>query len=302
MPHPTPHSESTANRSHDTAARSAPTDAMERDQHHELLHSERAPAIKHYCGSRCMSRFLIVCALLVIIPVSLALLPIWLPILLIVICCLGGKQALPPWASSLEDHAAKWDDSLEHTFTSQFITMRDGTKIAIDLYRLSDKKAPVLLHQTRYHRSILLAWPLSCIGPLGMMTPMWKEAAKAGFHCVSVDVRGTGASFGQHAHALSDAERRDAWEVCDWIVAQPWCNGSIATVGISYDGCVSSLMCVRCVTLKMCVRMCAARAASHPAVKAVAPMYTFYDLYNSIVTTNGAANWWCVEGRVCSGI
>ncbi len=57
----------------------------------------------------------------------------------------------------------------------------------------------------------------------------------AGYAIISIDVRGTGASFGQWRHPWHFEERLDALEVVDWIINQPWCNGNVCMYGISYD-------------------------------------------------------------------
>jgi len=51
------------------------------------------------------------------------------------------------------------------TRTSQYVAMKDGTKIAVDVYLPSTwkpgQRLPTILHQTRYWRAISYRWPLS---------------------------------------------------------------------------------------------------------------------------------------------
>lgn len=47
----------------------------------------------------------------------------------------------------------------------------------------------------------------------------------AGYAVVSIDVRGTGASFGRWRAPWTPEERADSREVVDWISHQPWSNG-----------------------------------------------------------------------------
>ena len=53
---------------------------------------------------------------------------------------------------------------------------------------------------------------------------------------VTVDVRGGGASFGVNKGQYSAEETRDAYDVTEWIAAQPWCDGNVGMYGRSYLG------------------------------------------------------------------
>ncbi|MCA9453626.1 MAG: hypothetical protein KC584_13510, partial [Nitrospira sp.] len=60
--------------------------------------------------------------------------------------------------------------------TSQYLTMRDGVKIAVDVYLPAGLKPghtiPTLLHQTRYWRAIDYRWLVSAFkddGPRGLI-------------------------------------------------------------------------------------------------------------------------------------
>jgi uncharacterized protein len=60
--------------------------------------------------------------------------------------------------------------------------------------------------------------------------------ARAGFAGVRVDMRGTGDSDGLHDDEYSETEMGDAESVIAWIAEQPWCNGSVGMMGISWGG------------------------------------------------------------------
>jgi pimeloyl-ACP methyl ester carboxylesterase len=66
-----------------------------------------------------------------------------------------------------------------------------------------------------------------------MRSCTWQDARSwflaAGYAVVVVDVRGTGASFGQWRSPWQPEERADSREVIDWIVSQPWSNQQVAT-------------------------------------------------------------------------
>lgn len=54
-----------------------------------------------------------------------------------------------------------------------------------------------------------------------------------GYAVVRVDTRGTGKSPGR-VRRLSDDEARDFHDCIEWAAAQPWSNGRVAVMGISY--------------------------------------------------------------------
>ena len=101
--------------------------------------------------------------------------------------------------------------------------------------------------------------------------PMWAEA---GYALVLVDVRGSGASYGQWEVIWSEREIADLGEIMDWIIAQPWSNGKVGAYGVSYDGNTAELM----------------ASLQHPALKAVAPQYSDFDVYNGLVRPGGVFN------------
>jgi putative CocE/NonD family hydrolase len=57
-----------------------------------------------------------------------------------------------------------------------------------------------------------------------------------GFASVRVDIRGSGDSDGVLADEYSAAELADACEVIAWLAVQPWCNGRVGMLGISWGG------------------------------------------------------------------
>jgi putative CocE/NonD family hydrolase len=60
--------------------------------------------------------------------------------------------------------------------------------------------------------------------------------AKHGYACVRVDMRGSGSSDGVLYDEYSDQEVDDGVAVIEWIAEQPWCNGKVGTMGISWGG------------------------------------------------------------------
>eukprot|EP00898_Chlorokybus_atmophyticus_P004096 jgi/Chlat1/4688/Chrsp3S05648 len=181
------------------------------------------------------------------------------------------KQALP--ATSIVEHRFK-----KCSYDSYYLRMRDGVHLAIDVYLPGDEQhpgsvlqpVPCILQQTRYMRAMRLRWPLSkrySGRPVDVINMVYKQAMLgAGYAVVVVDVRGTGASFGRWQRPWQESEAYDSVEVIDWIVSQPWSNGSVGLWGISYDGTAAY----------------STVAQQHPAVKACAPMFMFWDMFADI--------------------
>lgn len=167
--------------------------------------------------------------------------------------------------------------------------MRDGVRIAIDLYLPADLasgvRLPAVLHQTRYYRSMELRWPFRKLlggNPfqhIGADKQRRRRFTAAGYAWVDVDVRGSGASFGSRACEWSPDEIRDGAEIVDWIVRQRWCNGQVAALGNSYDGTSAEFLLVN----------------RHPAVKVIAPCFSLFDVYTDIAFPGGIHAAWFTE-------
>ncbi|MFW9803886.1 MAG: CocE/NonD family hydrolase [Candidatus Thorarchaeota archaeon] len=151
--------------------------------------------------------------------------------------------------------------------SSEYITMRDGVKIAIDVTLPADlkpgEKIPAILQQTRYHRRKVFRRGL---GWLRKYLVRDFEIPEHGYANVYVDVRGTGASFGSHPYFLCPEERRDMSDILDWIVAQPWSDGRVMTIGVSYPGMTAEV----------------AGTSNHPALRGLLPMEVSWDLYGDL--------------------
>jgi putative CocE/NonD family hydrolase len=165
---------------------------------------------------------------------------------------------------------------------SFYLPMRDGIKIAVDLC-LPDRvepgaRLPTILHQTRYWRAIDFRVPIDLFIGLNMydLAKIRPAFLDHGYAWVSVDVRGSGASYGYQTGPYPPESVEDVREIADWIAAQPWSNGKIGVYGISYDG-LTAISAVR---------------ARHPAIVACAPTYTVFDLYPDIAGVGGVPFTW----------
>jgi hypothetical protein len=166
--------------------------------------------------------------------------------------------------------------------SSTYFTLRDGVRLAAELMLPkglpSGTRIPALLQQTRYWRAADLHPPLGWFVNPTDLAPELKDHipffTSRGYALVSVDVRGTGASFGTWSYPWADDSVRDAGDIVDWIVAQPWSNGRVGGLGVSYVGTTAELLAV----------------PSHPAVKAIAAMFNHPDAFCDIAFPGGILN------------
>jgi uncharacterized protein len=147
----------------------------------------------------------------------------------------------------------------ERSSTSQYITMRDGTKLAALIIRpAQDGKTvstplPVVWAHNIYHREVILSeWSYLL------------NLVKYGYILVSVDARGTGASYGTFRGPFSPEETNDAYEITEWLAAQPWSTGKIGMYGRSYLG----------------VNQYMAASKAPPHLKAIFPEMAEFDHYS----------------------
>lgn len=152
--------------------------------------------------------------------------------------------------------------------TSQYLTMPDGCKLAIDVYlpqpvtQAPSGQFPCILIFTPYYRRWQLKNPQQ--GENSPNAAIYRDAfVPHGYALVVIDVRGTGASYGVRDSFRSPKERDDTREIADWVVAQPWSNGILGATGISYLGAASDFL----------------ASTGHPAVKAIAPISGVWDTY-----------------------
>ena len=87
---------------------------------------------------------------------------------------------------------------------SLYLTMRDGVKIAVDVWLPADlkpgEKIPAMMRSTCYWRSYQLTPVGQFMENVGLTPEDFKEGQRwtqAGYALVLMDVRGSGASFGQ---------------------------------------------------------------------------------------------------------
>ncbi|MFC2014333.1 CocE/NonD family hydrolase, partial [Chloroflexota bacterium] len=91
-----------------------------------------------------------------------------------------------------------------------------------------------------------------------------------GYVHVIADVRGTGYSEGEYV-TFSREEQEDGYDLVEWIAGQPWCNGNVGMLGMSYFAIIQYLV----------------AAQQPPHLKAIFPCYAWGDLYRDIAYHGG---------------
>jgi putative CocE/NonD family hydrolase len=169
------------------------------------------------------------------------------------------------------------------TTQSRYLHVRDGVKIAVDVILPQDlppgDEIPAILITARYWRSFQLRMQQPGKAPMGPRAAIADFLVGHGYAVVTVDARGSGASFGSWPYPFSRSEIDDMGDVVSWIVDQSWSNGAVGAIGISYKGTTAELL-----------------AVAHPtATKAVVPQQIEFDLYTDIVRPGGIFNEWFMK-------
>ncbi len=134
--------------------------------------------------------------------------------------------------------------------TSVYVPMRDGVKLAVDIYRptksgkLHVGRLPVVWQPKRYQRAIIepdgsLVTVMSG-SPTNLAAEIEHQSAvklvRHGYVVVSVDRRGSGSSSGVRSEQSDPKDAVDGYDVTEWLAKQSWSTGKIGMFGASYEG------------------------------------------------------------------
>ncbi|MCO8127852.1 CocE/NonD family hydrolase [Acidimicrobiia bacterium EGI L10123] len=143
---------------------------------------------------------------------------------------------------------------IEHTF----IPARDGARLSARIWLPVDaeeRPVPAVLEYIPYRHGDMTRARDARNHPY---------LAGHGYACVRVDLRGSGNSDGVLVDEYRPVEHEDACDVIAWLADQPWCDGSVGMMGISWGG------------------FNALQVAAHrpPALKAIVSASATEDLYH----------------------
>lgn len=125
------------------------------------------------------------------------------------------------------------------------VAMRDGVRLATDVYlpegHVAGDRLPVLLERTPYDRQGTNHGDFTVADPEPRSKPeIARTFAAAGYAYVLQDCRGRYGSEGTFTKYLNEAE--DGADTLAWLRDQPWCDGRIGTLGLSYGAHVQSAL------------------------------------------------------------
>jgi putative CocE/NonD family hydrolase len=120
-----------------------------------------------------------------------------------------------------------------HTWTENddcWVPMPDGVRLAAKLWLpdiAAKKPVPTILEVLPYRKHDIYA-------PRDAMHHRY--FAGHGYACLRVDIRGTGDSDGHQGVFAMREEQDDTLVLLEWIAAQPWSDGQVAMMGLSWGG------------------------------------------------------------------
>jgi uncharacterized protein len=141
-------------------------------------------------------------------------------------------------------------------------------------------KVPTVLTVTGYNKDTSNPTGQECSGQGGIASADTSLADK-GYAVMLVDDRGTGASEGKW-DSWGERTQLDYRDLLDWIQAQPWSDGSVATTGASYMG-ITSLLIAEADAVRV-------RQGKPRAVKAIWADVPMSDAYRDVTFHGGAVD------------
>jgi putative CocE/NonD family hydrolase len=147
------------------------------------------------------------------------------------------------------------------------VTMSDGVRLATDVFRPALEgsavvgRFPTIIERTPYDNGSI------------RLTNVGRHYARRGYVCIMQDVRGRGESDGDWFFLLNPKdEAKDGHDTLAWIVEQPWSDGQVGTIGLSYTGATQQALAV----------------ADSPGLKAQFIMDCGYNYHTHTIRAGGA--------------
>src|SRR5688572_30477024 len=139
-----------------------------------------------------------------------------------------GRGAVTPEAIARRHAIEKELQSLAIVERKLMIPMRDGKRMATDVYRPKDtsKKYPIIFVRTPYNFNF---WDVRNGAPRDLTSEL--EAVKRGYAFVEMNERGH--FFSEGNYDILGAPLTDGSDAISWMSSQPWSNGKVGTIGCS---------------------------------------------------------------------
>lgn len=186
--------------------------------------------------------------------------------------CTGAWAAPHPFVPA-PIRAAEFSGWQRH---AGFVPMQDGTRLAMTWYLPvkgpGTTRFPVLLWYMPGHRESID--PVTGTIRTGMDPQEIDFYTGHGYAVAVAEMRGSGASFGFRAIDRGPQIGRDGRDVVNWIARQPWSDGKVGMIGVSFQG----------------FSQFATAAEQPPALKAIFPEIAGFDDYTSLYYPGGILN------------
>lgn len=141
-------------------------------------------------------------------------------------------------ASSTFGHYAPAPQFDEMVSSSQYVTMRDGVRLAVRIDRPARNGLPVEgRFPVIWHHSLSISQQAADgAGDRVSDYRRLPELTRYGYVVVQVARRGNGQSFGAMRGYHDRNEAQDAFEMTQWLARQPWSDGNVGVYGCSNTG------------------------------------------------------------------
>ncbi len=125
--------------------------------------------------------------------------------------------------------------------TSLYVPVRDGTRLAVNIYRPANGERPVAgrlpvifaftPYRARYRDENGRVVELALNDRLAL-----RSLISAGYVVATADIRGKGASFGHRRGFQDRTEAQDGYDLVEWLARQDYSTGRVGMIGCSYLG------------------------------------------------------------------
>ena len=139
-----------------------------------------------------------------------------------------GRGALSPEMAAQRRETENSLESIAIIERKLMVPMRDGKRMATDVYRPKDssRKYPAIFVRTPYNFNY---WDILNGVPSDMSAQL--EAVKRGYAYVVMNERGH--FFSEGNYDILGPPRSDGGDAISWMASQPWSNGKVGTIGCS---------------------------------------------------------------------
>ncbi len=144
------------------------------------------------------------------------------------LCAQQRQSGLSPDVIAKRNSTEKELESVAIIDRKVMVPMRDGKRMAADIYRPKDtsKKYPIIFVRTPYNFNF---WDVQNGVPRDMTAEL--DAVKRGY--VYIEMNERGHFFSEGNYDILDAPRTDGYDAISWMASFPWTNGKVGTIGCS---------------------------------------------------------------------